>query len=69
MATMATTQGDLSLGNSIQSLKKPRLLSDWANQLPLSISTEEDELLEDELTARNRLISTEIFGEDRQACG
>ena len=69
MATMATTQGDLSLGNSIQSLKKPRLLSDWANQLPLSISTEEDELLEDELTGRNRPFSTEIFGEDRRACG
>jgi len=69
MATKATNQGDLSLGNSIQPLKKPRLLREWVNQLPFSIAAEEDELLEDELTARNRLISTEIFGEDRQACG
>ena len=69
MATMATSQGDLSLGNSIQSLKKPRLLSDWVSQLPLSIVTEEDELLEDELTARNRPVSIEIFGEDRRAYG
>ena len=69
MAPKATGQGKLSFGNSIQPLKKPRLLREWVNQLPFSIASEEDVLLEDELTARNRLISAEIFGEDRQACG